>query len=441
MDINNIKPIPKYMLALIKKQDKKECINKKSLRFYCYLAVWKKQLVKVTVAVRNFKNVWHCKQVAVHGIHSEFCAVKDIEYNGYIGMGYRVGWYTDGLTKHQRFYDDGKWYTAKDKYYDPCCTIINADLLNKINKYKYSAGTLYRGTNILRYLRLYEQYPQTEYLLKLGFNNLVESKTILNKISKDMNFSKWLLRNKQTILSYNYYIRAIMQAYKNKTTIAFEQQKEKIKIQNKQGLFYRFKQDYFYNFDELIEYIIRKNTSMQNYIDYYNACTYLGLDMGQERNRLPKDFSYWHDVRIDEYSTKKALMDKILKEELYNKFSDIAHRFSPLEKNSKKGIAIIIAKSPNDLIIEGDVLNHCVGRMNYEQKIIRGESLIFFIRDKNSLDRPLYTLEYSIAKRKVLQCYGENNSKPDKAVQHYVDKVWLPYANRKLKQITQLKTA
>lgn len=97
--------------------------------------------------------------------------------------------------------------------------------------------------------------------------------------------------------------------------------------------------------------------------------------------------------------------------------------------------AVIIAKSPTELIREGEILNHCVGRMNYDQRFIREESLIFFVRNSNEIDTPFVTVEYSIAKHKVLQCYGYNDSKPDDEVLHFVNKVWLPKANKELKKL------
>ena len=79
MDITKIKPIPKYILAAINKKDK-SCYPSPcgSTRFYAYLAIWNKELVKVTVSVKQKNRKWYCKQVAVHGIHSEKCFVKDI---------------------------------------------------------------------------------------------------------------------------------------------------------------------------------------------------------------------------------------------------------------------------------------------------------------------------------------------------------------------------
>ncbi len=49
------------------------------------------------------------------------------------------------------------------------------------------------------------------------------------------------------------------------------------------------------------------------------------------------------------------------------------------------GYIYLIARSPKELIHEGDVLQHCVGRMNYDQKFVREETLIFFVRNKETL--------------------------------------------------------
>ena len=56
-------------------------------------------------------------------------------------------------------------------------------------------------------------------------------------------------------------------------------------------------------------------------------------------------------------------------------------------------------------------------------------------RAKDTQDTPLVTVEYSLSQKKVLQCYADHNTKPAEDVLHYVNKVWLPYANRTLKQI------
>ena len=111
MTEKDIKPIPNYILKEIHKRDMKIYPWQENIvRFYAYLTVWKKELVKVTVAVSTIKGKqWACKQVAVHGIHSPKCYVCDMEYN-YLGHGFNVGWYAEELQSQQKRFEDGKWY-------------------------------------------------------------------------------------------------------------------------------------------------------------------------------------------------------------------------------------------------------------------------------------------------------------------------------------------
>ncbi|NCA67903.1 MAG: hypothetical protein EOM87_07570, partial [Clostridia bacterium] len=165
MKPEKIKPIPKYIVERIKKTDF-SCypIQDGHVRFYSYLTKNEKELVKMTVAVKNRYKKWYCKQVAMHGVYSERCYLKDMIFY-YIG-GYIVGWYEQGLTKYPKWYEDGEWGWNNDKLFDPYAPIVNKEYLARYPEYKYSAWELYQGTDILQYLRLYEQYPQTEYILK-----------------------------------------------------------------------------------------------------------------------------------------------------------------------------------------------------------------------------------------------------------------------------------
>lgn len=138
----------------------------------------------MTVAVTNIKNKhWACKQVAVHGVHSKYCFVRDMEYS-YLGHGFRVGWYAEELQSQQKQFEDGKWYAADTRYYDPYAMLINRDVVGKFPEYRYSAYQLYKGRDIINYLRIYEQYPQTEYLLKLGLGAYAENRSLLKKSPK-----------------------------------------------------------------------------------------------------------------------------------------------------------------------------------------------------------------------------------------------------------------
>ena len=96
MKIEKIKPIPKKMVSAIMKLDKETYpAQDRYLRFYSYMATNDKELVRITVAVKNHRKNWYCKQVIVHGVHSDKCFLKDIKFSR-MG-GYSVGWHDMGI--------------------------------------------------------------------------------------------------------------------------------------------------------------------------------------------------------------------------------------------------------------------------------------------------------------------------------------------------------
>lgn len=213
MTEKDIRPIPKYIIEKIRILDKKYCpATNGHLRYYAYLAIWHKELVKVTVAVRHKYNKWYYKQCAVHGIDTEECLVKDMAYS-YIG-GYYVGWFEQGLTNYPKWYESPDWGYSQDKYFDPYAVVVNKEVALKIPEFKYSAIELYHDQDVLQYLRRYRQYPQIEYLTKLGFEKFTDSKMILSLVGKDKRFIKWLIQNKADLLNHSYDISVVIRAYK-----------------------------------------------------------------------------------------------------------------------------------------------------------------------------------------------------------------------------------
>lgn len=438
MKINKIKPIPKYILRQIIKREKQTTYNNRYIRFYSYLSKNDGELVKIIVACKNdiYGKRWRCKQVVIHGVHSNQCFLKDIKFSN-LG-GYSVGWFDEGLQQYPRWYEDKEWGYQKDKYFNIDCPVLNVEYALRFEEYRYSAIDKYLYNNTLKYLRLYEKYPQTEMLVKLGLSDYATSIQLLKKIGKDKCFRKWIARKRNEISLRHYYIRTLLVGYKTGKDLKQVQKQEIDKkiFYNKDG--YANVKKLFTTEKEIItfmEYISNQNTSISSYSDYLTACEYLGLDMTLSKNIYPHDFKRWHDIRIDEYHSAKALKDQEERKELYDKFVNVATKYLRLEHNKKSTYIAIIAKKPLDLIFEGEALDHCVGRMNYDQKFIREESLIFFIRLKSAPETPLVTVEYSLSKKKVLQCYGYQDSKPNEDILTFVNKKWLPYANKQLKQI------
>ncbi|MCM1220778.1 MAG: PcfJ domain-containing protein [Lachnospiraceae bacterium] len=438
MNYKDIKPIPKYIEKRIRALDLEKCPQQKGLRFYAYLTTIKKELVKITVAMRNKgKKVQLMKQVAVHGVYSDQCLVRDLEYC-YLGIyAYRVGWYDEGIKYTYDIrprYNDGIWYSVDFKYYNPYAPLVNKKLAVKI--FPYAALQLYDPACVIAYLRTYLKYPQTEYLIKLGLSKFVYSEMILERVGKDRRFCKWLIANRQKLSAEYFYISTILRAYKTgkplNTLQAYAE--AKIRIRNRRSLS-PLRKAFRRDMDDLIDYIGGQNTNMDTYHDYFRACNYLGLDMTIPKNRFPYDFKRWHDIRIDEYATAVAQENERQKAELIQKFASVAEKYSALQYDKQNVFICLIARSPYDLIREGNILHHCVGRMNYDQRFIREESLIFFIRTKDAPTVPFVTVEYSLSQHRILQCYGEHDTKPDERVLEFVNRKWLPFANRQLKKI------
>lgn len=434
MKISKIRPIPKYMLEKIRKYDLKNHDNVNRLRFYSYLSKNDSELVQIFVAVKYRYNKFYCKQVVVHGLNSKDCFLRDISFSSLAG--YRVGWQREGFYHYRTWYDYD-WGYQDDKYFNIHAPIINPEYVYKFDEFKYCALTLSNKQNAIKYLRLYQKYPQIEYLVKAGLQNICESTQILKLLNKNKNFGKWLMQNKEKIRKNYYYIPSILTAFKKNLDVDFvDKQARARKEFTKSNEYKQFKNTFDdKTIERIINYIAEKKIWFSLYNDYIQACLYLKLDMTKNKNLFPHDFNRWHDIRIDEMNSKKLIADEETRKEFYQHFKHVATKYLSLENCKKSAYIAIIAQKPSDLVKESLVLHHCVGKMNYDQKMVREESLIFFIRPINEPETPFVTMEYSPSKKKVLQCYGVNNSTPQQEVLDFVNKVWLPSANRKINKL------
>ena len=438
----DIRPIPKYILKKIQQVDEKRYPTScGSRRFYSYLTKWKNELVKVTVAVRHHKKQWYCKQVTIHGLHTSVSYVKDLIY--YRAYGYFVGWHDLGLYTEPRHYEDGNWYENQyPTLFSFQSPIINLDFLKRFPEYKYCPCDIYYGDNIFYFLRLYEEYPQIEYLIKNGFKYLALSKQILAQVKKDKAFRRWLIENKNELTKYYYTVPTILHAYKWKWSLTethiFETRKKEMIQQTSKPLTTFFKGK---SLTKLFQYIDEQQITYNSYRDYLNACLKLELDMTQKKNLFPHDFNTWHDIRINEYTSKKVQIDKKEYQRFVEKFAKVAHKYLSLQTYSNDDYVIFIAQSPKELVTEGKKLHHCVGKMGYDQKFVKQESLIFFVRNIKKPKQPFYTVEYSLKRKSILQCQGLDHCSPNENVRDFVYNQWLPHANNELSLIRKEKLA
>lgn len=435
MKIEKIKEIPKYILKRIERKDKSINYSQDGrTRFYSYLTKNDGELVKVTVAVKRHKGQFYHKQVAVHGLNSDFGFVKDMAFH-YIA-GYQVGWYDTGTTKKEKFYEDGLFYPCRADMFDPYAIPVNKEYALKMPQFKYSGLEYFTGDNILKYLSLYLEYPVLEMLAKIGLSNVFHSTTLLKTLTEDKTFRKWIFKNKQMIIDNRLTPAFIINTYKGKVTLAHAKQIKELRKLIKKDDKYKILPTLFNgNFTKLFDYIEKQNSNIHFYADYIHACKSLNMDLSLPRNYIPHNLKYWHDYRIDEYCTKYAITDEKAKAEHYKKFAAVSKKYDKLKQYESDGYQILLAQSPADLFREGMHLHHCVGNGAYDQRVIREESLIFFLRKNEEVDIPFATIEYSLIQKQVLQLYIFNDQKPSNTIQDLIHNKWSNYAKRQLRKI------
>lgn len=83
--------------------------------------------------------------------------------------------------------------------------------------------------------------------------------------------------------------------------------------------------------------------------------------------------------------------DLIRDQEAMAKFQKGSQKYKIMEYKDSN-YSIRMAKSPLELTLEGDTLNHCVG--SYVRSMTNGENIIFFLRNRHRPDEPNVTVEF-----------------------------------------------
>lgn len=251
------------------------------------------------------------------------------------------------------------------------------------------------------------------------------SKQILQKTAIDKTFCKWLIAHREQLKYKLYNIPTILQAYKTSGNLQTIQNYLNFKKTFHRSNVYDVLKPLFFSNAELDRFanLSKQQIDYNIYYDYFFACRELGLDMTLPKNKYPHNFIHWHDVRISQYRTKLALLNEQKQRELISKFATVANKYLPLQKDIEN-FTVLLAKTPNELVEEGKALQHCVGSLLYDQKFVREESLIFFVRNSLAPSVPFVTVEYSLKERRILQCYSVKNNKPNNNVLKFINKQW-----------------
>lgn len=134
--------------------------------------------------------------------------------------------------------------------------------------------------------------------------------------------------------------------------------------------------------------------------DYWS---WIDFDAADYAQRYPRDLKAAHDA--EEKKNKNGGAE-------YKKagFDKVRQKYGALEW-SCGDYCILLPKSNEELIAEGDTLHHCVGR--YADGHVSEKTVVFFVRHKRRPERSWYTMDYSFTGREPCrnQMHGYHNER------------------------------
>lgn len=381
--------------------------------YYSLIQKWHGKIIERVFAVRLFRNKPECQEVIRRIEGNKFILIKNLYYS--CMGGYRCVWSNSKPTSYYwNELDRDKWLIAYVNYYNVYVHRLYGleDLIKLDDTLKYCNWC---DEPIIEYITMYRKYPEIEILSKLGYERLRYNTQVLNKL-KDKKFIKFLWKQSiEEIDIKNVTGQIVLKAYKNNLSISEVNRMDAIEREFRR---YDFKKDYpMLDIFKTRNYLIRNNISLSNYIDLLKALTYFHLDLTDTKNSYPKDFKYWHD-----FYTQQMTADQ--NKEIDIKIVEQVNKYKKLLKPINDDIKMLFPKCTYDFINEGEALHHCVGRMGYNKKMAKGESLIIFVRKEE--DKPLYTMEYDPKGKRINQFYGDHDTQPEQSIKDIIYNVWLP---------------
>lgn len=169
-------------------------------------------------------------------------------------------------------------------------------------------------------------------------------------------------------------------------------------------------------------YLIKQQTSFSYYEDYLSMLKDLNIPLTKS-TLLPKNIREAHNKAVESLN---ALKREVVRKGYQERAASLANIEITVEDYS-----FLLPKTADDLVKEGQILHHCVGGSNYIDGHAEGRTTIVFIRKKESIDQPYFTLEFK--DKRIVQIRGKHNQNPPEEVEQATEK-WFEWVNRESKK-------
>lgn len=172
------------------------------------------------------------------------------------------------------------------------------------------------------------------------------------------------------------------------------------------------------NLRKFINYLKEQKFSFDYYLDYIYMLQELETPLTSDLVVFPKDLTKAHDDLVQVIGK----LERELEEKEYEK------RQKALQKYEQEidEFMFLVPKDLQEIVNEGNALHHCVGGKHYLDNHTKGNTNIIFIRQKDEVEKPYFTLEYK--NQHVAQVQGKYNRETvpndlQKAINKWEDKI------------------
>ncbi|MCI9444322.1 MAG: hypothetical protein HFF69_06305 [Oscillospiraceae bacterium] len=261
----------------------------------------------------------------------------------------------------------------------------------------------FRIAHLIRYLAEYTRRPQMEFLVKLGFHQVVSDLVIHGKPHKDI--LDWDAGNPADFFRLS---KADFRVFKN-GLCGFEDLKGYRGLRRSglvSGLpeFVQEKDAWKAAFRLLCSGSRAANVSMaraarylrsfesgpavtaQLWVDYLDAAARLRYDLSRDDVRMPDDLAERHDCAV-------AAVQPAEDEASMRRYRVRLERLTAQFSFSADGLCVVVPGSVRDIVREGHILKHCVG--GYAARHVEGKVTILFLRKESAPGVPYVTIEMS----------------------------------------------
>ena len=308
---------------------------------------------------------------------------------------------------------------------------------------EYMEERHYRQDDMTLFFYQYSKYPIVEKLIKSGFEGIADRIVRGCSLERSVNYkqtdvSKFLGINKAEIKEIKAsgvefkpsFLR--MYKYAKKEKLGWDISRVESEAKERTVEYFNSIKKYS-GINKALAYL-KKQSKYSDlggitiiWKDYIENCNKLDIDIKKSINLFPRDLHKRHDEVMKQI--------KVVADEATN--TKIEARLKELRKKyyyeSDKFI-IRPAESVDDLIHEGNTLDHCVAR-NYTGRYADGDTDILFIREKESPYKPYFTME--VRRGSIIQVQGYQNKEDKTPAKGIIEE----FKNKKLKKKKQKKVA